>query len=96
MHRFDLSVVLLAILLMLIGLLLSLWPLVPAGVALLVFEGHVALGVTSGLVADLIFGAPLGMLSYVHFPFLLFAVACVVLRVVAVSVVLPRGGANTL
>lgn len=79
-----------------IGLLLSLWPLVPAGVAMLAFEGHTTLAIIAGFVADLTFGAPLGLVSYIHFPFLIMAVLCVVLRVGARSVMLPRGGSYTL
>ena len=78
------------------GLIFSFWPLVPAGIALLVLYGHTALGITAGLFFDIVWGAPMGMLAFLHFPFLLFALLCVLIRVGALRVILPRGGLDAL
>ena len=81
---------------MVLGLMLSFWPLVPAGIALLVLYGHTAIGVTAGLFFDIVYGAPVGILSMLHFPFLLFAVLCVALRIASIRFVLPRDDLGTL
>lgn len=79
-----------------LGLFSPLWPLVPAGVALLVLYGHTTWGLLIALTADLLYGPPAGALALVHFPFFIFAVACVGLRALALSFILPRGRADTL
>ena len=81
---------------MVAGILFSFWPLVPMGLALLVLYGHTAFGITAGLIFDILWGAPVGVLAFLHFPFLLFALACVLIRVFALSVILPRGDLDAL
>ena len=81
---------------MVLGLVFSFWPLIPIGVALLVLYGHTALGIAAGLFFDITFGAPQGLLSLIHFPFLLFAVLCVGLRVASIRFILPRSDLDTL
>ena len=94
--RGNFFIVAFSILCLVAGLLFSFWPLLPLGVALLVLYGHTALGIAGALLCDLVFGLPPGLLGLLHFPFLLFAVACVGLRILAVSVVLPRSDPGAL
>ena len=75
---------------MLAALLFSFWPGVALGIALLVLYGHTALGVSAGLFFDVLYGAPVGLFSFLHFPFLLFAVVCVGLRILSVRFILSR------
>ena len=96
MRAFDIFIIIFASLCMISGLVFSFWPLVPLGVALLVLYGHTALGISAGLFFDVVFGAPIGLLSMLHFPFLLFAVLCVGLRVASVRFILPRSDLGAL
>ncbi len=96
MRAFDLFIIIFASLCMIAGLVFSFWPLVPLGIALLVLYGHTALGISAGLFFDIVFGAPQGILSVLHFPFLLFAVLCVGLRVASVRFILPRSDLGAL
>ncbi len=72
------------------GIAFSFWPLIPLGVALMVLYGHTALGVTLGLFFDVIYGPPQGLFLALHFPFLLFALLCLIFRILAVSYILER------
>ncbi len=96
MRAFDIFIVSFATLCMVLGIIFSFWPLVPLGIALFILYGHTALGISAGLFFDVIFGAPQGVLSYLHFPFLLFAVLCVGLRVASVRFILPRSDLGAL
>ena len=96
MNKMNVLVLVLAFLSMSAGLLFSFWPLIPVGIAFLVLYGHTTIGITSALLFDIVFGAPVGLLGFLHFPFLLFAVLCVVLRVLSIRLVLPRGDLGTL
>lgn len=96
MKNKNLFTLLCAFVLVSAGFAFSFWPLVPAGIALLVLYGHTALGITAGLIFDIVWGAPMGMLAFLHFPFLLFALLCVLIRVVALRVILPRGDLDAL
>ncbi len=96
MNRINIFVFVFALLCMALGLLCSFWPLVPVGVALLVLYGNTTLGVTSALFFDIIYGAPVGLLSFLYFPFLLFAVLCVLLRGLSLRFMLPRGDLGAL
>jgi hypothetical protein len=96
MERFNLLIIIISIAFIGAGLLFSFWPLVLAGIALLVLYGHTAFGVSAALLFDLIYGEPTGVLAFLYFPFILFALLCVVLRIVALRVILPRGDLGTL
>jgi hypothetical protein len=96
MNKLDLVVLLASALLCGSALFFGFWPLIAVAVALLVLYGHTAVGIVVALTTDLLFGAPVGLLSYLHFPFLLFALFCVALRQLSLKVVLERGGPNTI
>jgi hypothetical protein len=95
MKKSGLFLMILALLCFSAGLLFSFWPLLPLAVALLVLYGHTALGITTALFCDIIFGAPLGMFAFLHFPFLLFAVLCVGVRILSLRLVLERNDLDT-
>lgn len=78
------------------GLVFSFWPLTLLGIALAVLYGHEFYGVFLALVFDLILGVPTGLLSYVHFPLVIFALVCFVVRYFALRLVLERTGVDTI
>jgi hypothetical protein len=96
MRNSEPFIITLSLICMALGLVFSFWPLVPLGIALLVLYGHTALGIGAGLFFDAVFGAPVGPLAFLHFPFLLFAVLCVGLRVTSVRFILPRSDLGAL
>ena len=96
MRNSEPFIIILSLACMALGLAFSFWPLIPIGIALFVLYGHTALGIASGLFFDIAFGAPQGLLSLIHFPFLLFAVLCVGLRVASVRFILPRSDLGAL
>jgi hypothetical protein len=96
MRAFDFFIIAFSVLCMAFSLAFSFWPLIPLGIALLIFYGHTALGISSGLLFDVLFGAPVGLLSFLHFPFLLFAVLCVGLRIASIRFIFPHFGIDAL
>lgn len=96
MRSLNLFIIAVSFFSMAAGLLFSFWPLIPLGIALLVLYGHTTLGISSGLLFDLLFGAPIGALSFLHFPFLLFAALCVGIRAASIRFILPHSDLGAL
>ncbi len=78
------------------GLLFSFWPLTLLGIAVAVLYGHEFYGVFLALFFDLVLGVPTGALGYVHFPLVIFALVCFVVRYFALRLVLERTGVDTI
>ena len=55
------------------GLFLPLWPLVVLGILIASLSGHWFFGAIMGILVDLAWGAPAGVLHYLYFPFTLEA-----------------------
>lgn len=96
MNRLDLFVLITAALLWGASIMFSFWPFVAGAVALLVLYGHTTSGIVAALLTDLLFGAPIGLLGYLHFPFLLFALFCVALRQLSLRLVLERSSIDAI
>ena len=96
MKSSDIFVIVGSLVCMSAALFFSFWPLAAMGVAFLVLYGHTAWGIGAGLFFDAVYGAPVGMLAILHFPFLLFAVVCVGLRILAIRQILPRNDLGAL
>lgn len=92
MTRFDIFIIACSLASFLFGFLVPWWPLMALGIALLVLYGHTGLGVSAGLLFDVLWGAPPGAFMLLHFPFLLFAAVCVGVRALALAFILPRSG----
>ena len=56
-----------------LGFLLPFWPLSLVGIALAALSGHWLFAICVGLLIDIGFGAPLGRLHFLYFPFTLAA-----------------------
>lgn len=78
------------------GLIFSFWPLILLGIAIAVLYGHEFYGAFLALLFDLVLGVPTGMLGYVHFPLVIFALLCFVVRYFALRYVLERAGSDTI
>lgn len=64
------------IVLAVMGFALSLWPIEALAILVLVIGGSPIAAVAAGLVLDSVYGAPVGLLHYVFFPFTLGALLC--------------------
>jgi hypothetical protein len=62
------------------GFLLQLWPLALAGVVAMACVGRGWYAIPAGFLLDLAYGAPVGALAYLFFPFTIAALAVVVVR----------------
>lgn len=62
------------------GFLVPFWPLSVAGVALAALSGRWIFGVSTGLLLDLAWGAPVGTYHYFFFPFTIVALLGFVAR----------------
>jgi hypothetical protein len=71
------------------GLLLPFWPLSFLGMLLAALLGRWILAIILGLVLDSIYGAPIGSLHVLYFPFTLAALVAVVLRYYVSAFILP-------
>ncbi len=65
------------------GFLIPLWPLSAIGVALAAGAGYWMFGVGVGLLLDVAWGTPPGILHILFFPFTIFAVLAALARVIA-------------
>lgn len=63
------------------GFLLPFWPLSLAGVALCALSGRYIFALLIGLLLDVAYGAPLATARFLYFPFVAFALLCLVARV---------------
>ncbi len=68
-----------------VGFLLPLWPLALVGVAIAALSGQWIFTLMLGLLLDVAFGAPVGKLHVLYFPFALFALAGIVVRYMSSS-----------
>jgi hypothetical protein len=73
-----------------LGFLLPLWPLSALGVALASGAGYWVFGVGVGLLLDIAWGAPPGVLHVVLFPFALFALLVALIRMLALRYVFTK------
>ena len=96
MHKIDTLVYLGSFAVAAAGLLVGFWPLCVLGIAIAVLYGHEFFGIGMALIFDLIFGAPTGVLHYVHFPLVVFSLICFIIRSVALRYVLERDSVDTL
>jgi hypothetical protein len=78
------------------GLIFSFWPLTLLGIAIAVLYGHEFYGTFLALLFDVILGVPTGVLEYVQFPLVIFALVCFVVRYFALRYVLERAGSDTI
>lgn len=78
------------------GLLLPFWPLIMLGVAAAVLSGRTIFGVILALLFDIALGSPTGWFHWIHFPLVVLALACFVVRYVALRYMLERGGGTGL
>jgi len=78
------------------GLIFSFWPLTLLGIAIAVLYGHEFYGTFLALIFDLVLGVPTGLLGYAHFPLVIFALICFVVRYFALRYVLERGGVDAI
>ena len=72
-----------ALVLILLGMLLPLWPLAVLGGLLLVLSGQWVLAIVSGLFLDLLWGQPVGAFSFVILPMTLGMAAMACARLIA-------------
>ncbi len=78
-----------AALVCLFGVVLPWWPLSLAGVLLAAVWGNGALALGLGLVLDLVYGAPTGLLHPLAAPFFILALVCVAVRAVFMKQLRP-------
>ncbi len=78
------------------GFLVPFWPLELIGIGVATFGGSGVVAVGLGLLLDLAYGAPTGILHYLYFPFTLFAVVVLLGRYVGLRFLFERKGHDTL
>jgi hypothetical protein len=74
-----------------IGFLLPLWPLSALAVVLMSAWGRWLFAISVGLLLDLAWGAPVGLVHYVYFPFTLLAVVTALVRAWSAKYFIDRG-----
>ncbi len=79
-----------------VGFLLPLWPLSLLGIALAALSGRWVFAIAIGVLLDLAYGAPLGTLHYLYFPFTLAAVVLSLVRYVGMGYVMNKDFPETL
>jgi hypothetical protein len=62
------------------GFLVPFWPLALFGVALCALSGRYFFALFLGLLLDLAWGVPTGLLHYLYFPFAILALVCALAR----------------
>jgi hypothetical protein len=78
------------------GFLVPFWPLAGLGVALAGATGRLALALCLGLVLDIAWGTPGGLLGAVAFPFTLLGLACFGLLKAGERYLFPQSTSKTL
>ncbi len=73
-----------------LGFVLPFWPLSALGIALIALMGRWFLAVAVGLLLDLAWGAPIGLVHYLYFPFTLFAALCALARLAGATYFIDR------
>ncbi len=79
MHKNPL-IVTVSLLLVIAGFFVPLWPLSVLGLLLLALTGHYVVAVVIGLLLDIAFGAPTGVLHFLYVPFTLLSLGISLLR----------------
>ena len=79
-----------------VGFFTPFWPLAALGVLVAALYGATVASVVLGLLLDIAYGPPVGVFSYLLFPFTLLAAVCIVGRYLGVVTLYDRGGSNTL
>ena len=78
------------------GFLLPFWPLEALGILFAALMGHWIFALVLGLLLDLAYSAPTGMLHPLFFPFTLLAALSIVLRRIALQYFLDSSSKETL
>lgn len=78
------------------GFLLPLWPLCVLGILIASLSGRWLFGAVIGLLIDIAWGPPVGVLHYLYFPFTLLAVVSGLLYIVLSGYFLDRTPPDTL
>jgi hypothetical protein len=63
------------------GFLLPLWPLSVVGILIAALSGRFFFAIVMGLLLDVAWGMPVGLLHYVYFPFTALAFGAVLARI---------------
>lgn len=79
-----------------LGFLVPFWPLCLLGIALMALWGRWLPAIITGLLLDLAWGAPVGLLHFLYFPFTICAAALALARFVGAKYVLDRDVPETL
>ncbi len=72
------------------GFLLPFWPLEALAVILAALLGHPLFAISLGLLLDVAYGAPTGLMQYAFFPFTILAGVSVIIKKVGVKYLLGR------
>lgn len=78
------------------GFLIPFWPLEVVGIATAAFTGSGFVAPALGLLLDLAYGSPTGMLHYLYFPFTLGGFLILIVRYVGIRFALERSWGNRL
>lgn len=78
------------------GFLLPFWPLSALGILIAALAGRFLFAIGVGLLLDIAYGTPVGTLQVLWFPFTLFAVISLILRLLAKRYLMGRGQPETL
>jgi hypothetical protein len=79
-----------------VGFLLPLWPLSVLGIALAALSGRWIFAIAVGVLLDLAYGAPVGTIHYLYFPFTLSAVVLSLIRYFGAGYVFNKDAQETL
>jgi len=78
------------------GFFLPFWPLCIAGILIAALSGRWIFAIFTGLLIDLAWGVPQGMLHYVYVPFMLVAIVAALVRYFFAGYFLDRSPSDTL
>jgi len=78
-----------------LGFLLPMWPLSALGIFLAGLSGRYVFAITMGLLFDIAYGAPMGALHFVWFPFTLLAITALLCSVFGKRYFLGRTQSET-
>ncbi|HVZ75895.1 MAG TPA: hypothetical protein VG934_01330 [Candidatus Paceibacterota bacterium] len=80
MRKNSYAIIAIAFLIAAAGFLIPFWPLTVLGIAVMALLGYPLWAITLGLLLDLAYGAPIGTLHILVFPFTIVALASIVVR----------------
>ena len=80
LHNKKIHIVATSFVLAALGFLLSFWPLSVAGILLAALMGRWVTAILLGLLKDIAYGTPVGVLHFLFFPFTLLALLGIVAR----------------